>query len=165
MRYAPAWSPEGKRLAFSDKDGKVFVLTLADKSLVQVADESRGQVRDYTWSPCGTHLAFSLTERNDTRSLFLWSVGQEKPRRITDEFFDESDPAWDPDGNYLYYLSRREFAPQVGGVEFNFLANRSTGIYALALRKDVKNPFPPESDEVMTPERKKADEKKDKDKD
>ena len=99
MRYAPAWSPDGKRLAFSDKDGKVFVLTLADKSLAQVADESRGQVRDYNWSPCGTHLAFSLSDPNETRSLFLWSVGQEKSRRITGEMFDESDPAWDPDGN------------------------------------------------------------------
>ena len=164
MRYAPAWSPDGKRLAFSDKDGKVFVLTLADKSLVQVADESRGQVRDYTWSPCGTHLAFSLSEPNETRSVFLWTVGQEKPRRITGEMFDESNPAWDPEGNYLYYLSHREFAPQVGGIEFNFVANRSIGIYALALRKDVKNPFPPESDEVNAPDRKKADEKNDNDK-
>ena len=65
MRYRPDWSPDGKRLAFSDKDGKVFVLTLADKSLVQVADEARGQVHDYTWSPCGTHLAFSLSEPNE----------------------------------------------------------------------------------------------------
>ena len=151
MRYTPAWSPDGKRLAFSDKDGKVFVLTLADKSLAQVADDPRGQVHDYTWSPCGTHLAFSLSEPNENRSLFIWSVGQKKPRRITGEMFDESDPAWDPDGNYLYYLSDREFAPQVGGIEFNFLANRSTGLYALALRKDVKNPFPPESDEVDRP--------------
>ena len=68
MRYRPAWSPDGKRLAFSDKDGKVFVLTLADKSVVQVADEARGQVRTTTWSPCGTHLAFSLSEPNNTRS-------------------------------------------------------------------------------------------------
>ncbi len=166
MRYTPAWSPDGKRLAFSDKDGKVFVLTLADKSLVQIADETRGQVSDYAWSPCGTHLAFSLSDPNETRSLFVWSVGQEKPRRVTGEVFDEYGPAWDPEGNYLYYLSNREFAPQLGTIEWNFLGNRSTGLYALALRKDVKNPFPPESDEVNAPPgRKKADDKKDKEKD
>ena len=165
MRYTPEWSPDGKRLAFSDKDGKVFVLTLADKSLLQVADEARGQVHDYAWSPCGTHLAFSLSDPNETRSLFIWSVGQTKPHRITDEVFDEFDPAWDPEGNYLYYLSNREFAPQIGGNEWNFLPNRSTGIFALALRKNVKNPFPPESDEVNSPDRKKADEKKDNEKD
>ena len=159
MRYRPDWSPDGKRLAFSDKDGKVFVLTLADRSVVQVADEARGQVRDYTWSPCGTHLAFSLSEPNNSRSIFIWSVGQEKPRRITGELFDEYDPAWDPDGNYLYYLSDREFAPQLGSLESNFIGNRSTGIYALALRKDVKNPFPPESDEVKPPDARKADDK------
>jgi tricorn protease len=164
MRYPPAWSPDAKRLAFSDKDGKLFVLNLADKAVVQVADDSNGQVHDYTWSPCGTHLAFSLSEPNETRSLFLWSLGHDKPRRITGETFDEWQPAWSPEGNYLYYLSRREFAPQVGGIEFNFLANRSTGLYALALRKDVKNPFPPESDEVKSPDRKPADDPKDKEK-
>src|SRR6185436_17296298 len=57
-------------------------------------------------------------------------------------------PAWDPQGNYLYYLSDREFAPQISSIEFNYALNRSTGIFALALRKDVKHPFPQESDEV-----------------
>src|SRR5712692_1520427 len=28
MRYAPVWAPNGRRLAFSDKDGKLYVLTL-----------------------------------------------------------------------------------------------------------------------------------------
>jgi tricorn protease len=62
--------------------------------------------------------------------------------------FNSQSPAWDPQGNYLYYLSDREFAPQISSIEFNYALNRSTGIFALALRKDVKSPFPPESDEV-----------------
>jgi tricorn protease len=33
--------------------------------------------------------------------------------------------------------------------EPNYASNRNTGIFALALRKDVKNPFPPKSDEVV----------------
>ena len=62
--------------------------------------------------------------------------------------FDESSPAWDPKGDYLYYIAVHEFHPQLSQIEFDFAANRSRGIFALALRKDVKSPFPLESDEV-----------------
>jgi tricorn protease len=148
MRYTPDWSPDGKRLAFSDKDGKLYVLDLADKSIKEIADEPRGQLRDHVWSPCGGHIAFSMSDPNGFRSIYIWSVGDEKPRRVTDEMFDESNPAWDPDGKYLYYLGDREFAPQVSDLEYNYAGNRNGSIYALALRKDVANPFPPESDEV-----------------
>ncbi len=53
-------------------------------------------------------------------------------------------------GNYLYFISNREFAPQISNIEFNFATNRDSYIYAMALRKDVKHPFPPESDEVAS---------------
>ena len=152
MRYAPEWSPDGKRLALSDKEGKVYVVTLADKKMEEIADERNGQVYDYSWSPNGGHLAFSMSDPSRYNSIYIWSVADGRLRRITGEMFHEYNPVWDPEGNYLYYLSEREFAPQISSFEWNYATNRTTGVFALALRKDVKNPFPPESDEVTIEE-------------
>jgi tricorn protease len=152
MRYQPEWSPDGKRIAFSDKEGKVYVLTIENKKLEEIADEKRGLVRDYAWSPYGGFLAFSLSDASRYQSIYIWSVEDNRLRQVTGEMFDEFNPAWDPEGNYLFYVSRREYAPQISDLEWNFATNRSHGIYALALRKDVKNPFPPESDEVTVEE-------------
>lgn len=151
MRYAPAWSADGKRIAFSDKDGRIHIYSFDDKSLKQVYDAPRDQVRDYTWSPRGHFLAFSSAGGNNFRTIYIWSEAggpNGQVHKVTDELFNAQEPVWDPDGNYLFYLSDREFAPQISTFEFNFATNRTTGIFALALRKDVKHPFPPESDEV-----------------
>jgi tricorn protease len=148
MRYQPEWAPDGKRIAFGDKDGRVHVYSFDDKKVTQIADAPSGQVRDYTWSPRGNHLAFSMAAANGFSVVHIWSARDGTLRKITDEAFNAENPAWDPDGNYLFYLSDRDYAPQISSVEFNFATNRTTGIFALALRKDVKHPFPPESDEV-----------------
>jgi len=148
FRYAPAWSPDGARIAFGDKDGKVYVVDVAAKTMTQIVDAPRGQIQDYTWAPKGHDLAFSMNGPNGQSSVYLWSEGDPQVRRVTDPLFNAENPAWDPDGKYLFFLSDREFAPQLSTVEFNFATNRTTGIFALALRKDVPNLFPPESDEV-----------------
>jgi tricorn protease len=148
FRYAPAWSPDGSRIAFSDKDGKLYVLTMSDRRLTEIADDPRGQIQDYSWAPRGGHLAFSMADPRGARAIHIWSAGDGRVRKVTEGFFSEYGPAWDPDGNYLYYLSAREFAPQLSNVEWNFAGNRSNRIYALSLRRDVAHPFPPRSDEV-----------------
>ena len=166
MLFAPAWAPDGARLALSDKNGRLYTVTVADRKVTEVAHDEFGGIRDYTWSPDGSWLGFSMSNRNGFRSLYIWGAADGKVHRVTDDTFNVEGPAWDPEGSYLYVLSDREFAPQISSVEWNYAANRTTGIFALALRADVKNPFGPRSDEVTVGEGKggkegeKADEAK-----
>jgi len=48
----------------------------------------------------------------------------------------------------LHVFAERECQPALSQIEFDYAATAAQGLFALALRKDVKNPFPPESDEV-----------------
>src|SRR6185295_5044687 len=107
-------------------DGKLYVITLADRKFVEVADSPRGQIRDYTWSPRGNFLAFSMSNQNQFQSVFGWSAADGQLKRVTDESFNSYGTTWDPQGNYLYFLSDREFAPQISNIEFNFATNRPT---------------------------------------
>ena len=149
MRYQPEWSADGKRLAFSDKEGKLYVVTLADKKMTEIVDAPRGQLRDYAWSPTGNYLAFSFaTNGSGFSQVHIWNAADGQMHRVTSQMFNAQAPVWDPAGNYIYFVSDHEFAPQISTVEFNYATNRTAYIYAMALRKDVKHPFPPESDEV-----------------
>lgn len=156
FRYDPKWSPDGSRIAFGDKDGRLWVVTVADKNTAEIAHSTEGRIDDYAWSPGGSYIAFSMNATNRFSSLYVWSIADRKVHKMTSGQFDESSPAWDPGGDYLYYLAKHEFHPQISQIEFNFATNRSHGVFVLSLRKDVKNPFPAESDEVDLSAKKEA---------
>ena len=154
-----AWAPNGKRLSFTDKSNRLRVIDVESKAVVLVARNPGGPIGDSTWSPDSRWIALSMNDSNGFSSLYVWGGDDSALHRVTDELWSEYEPVWDPKGNYLYYLSDRDFAPQLfTGAEWNFAFNRTTGVFALALRKDVAHPLPPRSDEVALA---KADEKKD----
>jgi len=151
--YHPVWSPDSKRVAVINKDGEIFIAAVESGTLTRVGTSGAWYLRDYSWSPDSRYLAYTSQESNFFRSLRIWEVDPAQNHRITDEQFDDREPVWDPKGDYLYFLSAREFAPQVGGFEWNYAVNRATGIFAFTLRDDLSQPFrPPFEKELTFPE-------------
>ena len=145
-----SWSPDGDRIAFTDYLGRLSVVTVADGAEILVADDIRGAIGDFEWSPHGGHLAFSLRNEAGVSRIHIWSVSDGELRQVTSDHFTSGNPAWDPSGDYLFYISERSYAPQISNLEWNYAGNRRDGIFAVALRADVDPLFPPESDEVET---------------
>ena len=164
FRYDPKWSPDNAHIAFSDKDGRLWVVALAGHATHEIAHCTEGEIRDYAWSPGGGYLAFSMADSTGFSALYIWSMKEGKLRQVTSGLFNDDSPAWHPGGDYLYFISHHEFQPQISRIEFDFATNRARGIFVMALRKDVKSPFPPESDEVTIKDASSKDTGKDKDK-
>ncbi len=154
------WSPDSDRIAFVDQAGRIGIVGAAPggpRDIVEVADHPRPFGASYDWSPRGDWLAVGLGDDNDFNSIHLFEVASRTLTRVTSELWNDFSPVFDPGGDYLYFLSDRQFQPQVASFEYNYAADRETYIYALALHGDAPHPFPPRSDEVEIEEDEEGD--------
>ncbi|MEO8670231.1 MAG: S41 family peptidase [Tahibacter sp.] len=156
--YAPRWSPDGSHIVFVDSESRLRVVPAEGGTAVQIADDPSISRRDYAWSAGGHYLAYSLTDKETQLSrLFLYEVAGNRSVALGNANFDGYSPAFSPDGKYLFFLGNREWAPQISGIEWNFAANRDTGVFAFALRRNVENPFGPRNDSAVVAEQTKVD--------
>ena len=148
MLRSIGWSPDSKKITVSDKNGKLYVVDVASKKLTEVADNPGGFLTDAVWAPDSAHLAFSMAGPTGFHSLYIWSADDGKVHRVTGDLFNEYGPSWGPNGDYLFYMADHGFAPQVGSFEWNYVGDRETALYGLALTEETKPLLPPRSDEA-----------------
>jgi len=144
-----AWAPDGSSLVHSSASGRIWRVSAQGGERTLLAQDPAGMGGDYSISPDSRWLCYSAGDSNELRSLWIVPLAGGEPARVTDEMWNESNPLFSRDGQWLWFLSDREFAPQLfTGLEWNFAVNRTTGIYGLSLRKGAAHPFAPQSDEV-----------------
>ncbi|MBC8044332.1 MAG: PD40 domain-containing protein, partial [Rhizobacter sp.] len=59
------------------------------------------------WSPDGVSLVFSAIGRNGHSDLYLYNAQSGDLRKLTNDFYDDRDPAFSPDGKYIAFSSDR----------------------------------------------------------
>ena len=151
--HAPRWSPDGKLLAFGDKDGVLRVVDVATGSLSLVADDPHGTIDDFVWSPCSGHLAFSLRSSTECRRLHLFTLANATLQAISRPLANDHAPAFDARGERLFFLGLRGYEPRLASdYESDFQIDRARGVFALALQKGTPPLLPVRSDEATAAE-------------
>ena len=115
INLLPAWSPDGKTIAFTSfRDGggahlySVDALSRAVRPLVLMGDFATGA----SYSPDGTRILFSASQ-NDNTDVYLAQADGAGARRITDSRGIDISASWSPDGKRIAFVSERAGTPQI----------------------------------------------------
>ncbi|MBC7529579.1 MAG: PD40 domain-containing protein [Chthonomonadaceae bacterium] len=143
--YNPSWSPNSRFIAYTDKAGILSIYDTKNKTVKTVVQESVGGQPTFSWSTDSRFIAYDLTDpKLKTSAIWIYNVEANEKKQVTSGMFNETAPAFDRVGDYLYFASSRAFNPtyeDLGGT--TWIYNNSQVLVALPLREDVASPYLP----------------------
>src|SRR6185436_1285885 len=151
--YTPSWSPDSKKILFTDTNLKVWVLDVATEQ-AKIVGEDPWMVPQRTlnpvWSPDSKWVAYSSRLRSLYHAVFVSNVETGETKQITDGLADATWPAWDASGKYLWFLASTDFGLKSQWLDMTSYDREETfGLYFAVLKKGEPSPLLPESDEDL----------------
>lgn len=139
-KESPAWSPDGKTIAFSmggtPRNRDIYTIRASGAQLRHVTNDAR-QDNEPTWSPDGRKLAFirnvSTRVSGNDNDVYVVQIQSRHMRALTTTpWHNEDSPDWSPNGDVIVFSrdtdrSRRIFVVRSDGSRLLKLTDRPAG--------------------------------------
>ncbi|MCG3185474.1 MAG: Tricorn protease [Planctomycetes bacterium] len=165
-KYLPQWSPDSRKLVFIDQTMRIRLHDLDSGKTTQI-DKGlwwyHGELSGFrvSWSADSRWVAYARGLENQNDAVFIYDTKEGRSQQVTAGYYSDYNPAFDPAGDYLYFLSGRDFRPIYSDIDNTWIYTNTTKLLAVPLRKDVKSPLHTRNDDEKAKEEKKP-EKEDK---
>jgi tricorn protease len=167
-------SPIEDKIALSNHRQELLIIDLKSGEVTRVDRSEWRPIAGMDWSPDGRWLAYGFGVGLNATEIRLYHLPDPQPTpeagaednakdsaapdaarqteqhpnpvAVTRPILHDVAPSFDPGGNYLYFLSYREFNPVYDNLHFDLSFPWGMRPYLLLLRADLPNPFLPRPD-------------------
>lgn len=134
-------SPVADEAILSNHRHELIWIDLHSKKTKVIAKSDYDHIQGFNWSPDGKWVAFGFASNLRTCEIRVANLETGRVETITEPIRWDFTPFFDPSGDYLYFLSSREFDPVYDGLQFELGFPRGIKPCLVTLRKDVLSPL------------------------
>lgn len=152
LRWTALPSPDGKWIAHTDKNHRLFLFNTASKANKLIVQSDMDDITDLAWSRDSKYLAFVQVASNTFNQIRIYNVANGAIFDATTDRFNSGSPSFTADGKFLYFLSDRHleitgspWGPRAPEPHFE----KTDEVFFLALQPGLRSPFQPD-DELYT---------------
>src|SRR5205085_1866878 len=140
-KYDLLWSPDSKKIVWSDRKQRILYTDVATKKTKIAAESKNWEIRDPAWSPDSKWIAYSAQDDSGVSRVHLYSLLKDERHVVSEDRYGSNTPCFSGDGKYLFFVSARDFNPIYSQTEWNHAYRDMSRIYVALLGKDTPSPL------------------------
>lgn len=123
---------------------ELFHVNLKTQKLHLIDKSTFGDISGLDWSPDGKWIVYDYPLTDRLRAIKLCEIKSFKTYVITRPLLEDFQPSFDPEGKYIYFLSKRTYSPCPDNLQFEMGFPKGVKPYLILLDESLTSPFIPQ---------------------